>query len=378
MHADDNQSSNISQNGSIVTIIADGQYYMGDSDNKIDSRNLALTQAKINASEIAGTYIESSLKISTMQENDHTKRLSSQEIHSFTAAILQSEIISEKIEFSSNQTMVYKVTIKAKIDISILHTRIKELSNDKEKKAELMKLENDNKMLMIALEKLNDQLKNLELSKNMTPSDVKTIRDQREYIVNKIIKNGDSAGFIVNGGALLNEFEAKKQYAKDILERFELAVFSNRSQFYKVSLVKQKIIEETDNSYIVEVSGKCEYDKEKLKNSIMSYFKEDEVDLRLDGGYLNMKNTDTVTRSIIAKEWRHNDKLVFKYKILGSGYRIDVCNHEIGGGNLYYCSYSFRESNRSFNFGGKFEIPKDRMSSNLEISTEWVIENKDY
>ena len=55
----------VSRKGNIVIIVANGEYLMGDSDNKINARNLAITQAKINASEIAGTYIESSFDMST-------------------------------------------------------------------------------------------------------------------------------------------------------------------------------------------------------------------------------------------------------------------------------------------------------------------------
>lgn len=151
----------VSRNGDIVTVIANGEYFMGDSDNKINARNLAVEQAKINASEIAGTYIESSFDMTTKDNNGEFSKITTKELRSFTSSMIKSEIITDKVELFANQVMVYKVTIKATVDLSTIKQRIKELSNQKVREKNLAKIENENKE-PLSLPKINVDANELE------------------------------------------------------------------------------------------------------------------------------------------------------------------------------------------------------------------------
>lgn len=261
----------VSRKGNIVIIVANGDYLMGDSDNKINARNLAITQAKINASEIAGTYIESSFDMSTTNNNGEVSKISTKELHSFTSSVIKSEIVSDKVELSSNQKMIYKITIKATVDVSILQQRIKELSNDKARKDELAKLQKENQKLVLSLNALNTQLISLESSKQIKSADIKVLQDQRENILKNIAINIDNSTKLFNGASMVNEFEQKKQSSAKLVDNIDF-LLGNPDRYFKVVVDKPSLIGESEKKYHFLLRGDLFFDEDKFKNELTKTF----------------------------------------------------------------------------------------------------------
>lgn len=232
----------VSREGDVVTVIASGEYIMGDSDNRKEARTMALTQAKVNASEVAGTYIESNFESVIKQTNDsQVDKVTKQELRSFSAAILQSEITNDIMEMLANKTTVYKITIKAKIDLATLRERVKQIGEDKTKKDRLIGLEKENSVLTSALQKLSEQMRDLEKRKSVKPEEVRALRDERERLFAKIEKNEGAVKLIFDKKIVLNEYQQRKATLEDLKYFISNELFKDLSQKVKISIDKPKI-----------------------------------------------------------------------------------------------------------------------------------------
>jgi hypothetical protein len=264
----------VSRDGDIVTVIASGEYIMGDSDNRKESRTMALTQAKINASEVAGTYIESNFESITQQIDANTvNKVTKQELKSFSAGILQNEIMQDTMEMLADKSTIYKVTIKAKIDLAILRERVKQLGDDKAKKDRLLSLERENQKLSSTLEKLSEQMRTLENAKSVKPEEIKALHDERESLFTKIEKNEGATKLVFEKGAILNEYQQKVATATEIANVVNNLFDKHLSEYATVSIGKPKIISQDGNMYKLEFDYSVNFDIEKMayklrKNSI--------------------------------------------------------------------------------------------------------------
>ena len=72
----------------IKEIEASGRYQLGDNDSKLDGHRLALMEAKRNALEKAGTYVESITEVKDYQ-------LTRDDIRTYTAGIVEINETSE-------------------------------------------------------------------------------------------------------------------------------------------------------------------------------------------------------------------------------------------------------------------------------------------
>lgn len=240
----------VSRYGDIVTVVASGEYIMGDSDNRKEARMMALTQAKTNASEVAGTYIESNFESVTKQINgDSIDKVTKQELRSFSAAILQSEITHDNMEMLVNKTTVYKVSIKARIDLATLRERVKQLGEDKAKKDRLIALEIENKDLSSALEKLSRQMRTLENAKSIKPEEIKVLRDERERLLTKIEKNEGAAKFVFEKGSIQNEYERKIAEVDEAIDMIDNNFIKKLSKHAIINVNKPKITSVSDSHY---------------------------------------------------------------------------------------------------------------------------------
>ena len=163
----------------VFDIDATGEYIMGDSDTKIDARRMALEHAKRTAAEKAGSYIESTTII-----KDST--LTKDEISSFTSAILQTTVISEDLKLLENKTTMFQIIIKSSVDTSVLEAKISELKGDTKRKAQLLKLQQENAVLIEKLDSLSKQYS----PENITQ--INKIREQREELFTEIDKNNNA------------------------------------------------------------------------------------------------------------------------------------------------------------------------------------------
>jgi hypothetical protein len=286
----------VSRDGDIVTVIASGEYIMGDSDNRKESRTMALTQAKINASEVAGTYIESNFESITQQIDANTvAKVTKQELKSFSAGILQNEIMQDTMEMLADKSTIYKVTIKAKIDLAILRERVKQLGDDKAKKDRLLSLERENQKLSSTLEKLSEQMRTLENAKSVKPEEIKALHDERESLFTKIEKNEGATKLVFEKGAILNEYQQKVATATEIANVVNNLFDKHLSAYATVNIGKPKIISQDGNMYKLEFKYSVNLDIEKIvyklkENSINCYTRDEGyivAGLALDYDYYN-------------------------------------------------------------------------------------------
>ncbi len=90
------------------TIEVVGKYVMGDRDSRLDARQYALLDAKRKALEHFGTYLTSSTTVQNYQ-------LTSDEINTYAAGFLKTDVLEEWTETQGDFTTMY-VKIRAVID----------------------------------------------------------------------------------------------------------------------------------------------------------------------------------------------------------------------------------------------------------------------
>lgn len=261
----------VSREGDIVTVVASGEYIMGDSDNRKEARTMALTQAKVNASEVAGTYIESNFESVTQQTNSSVvNKVTKQELRSFSAAILQSEITNDTMEMLADKTTVYKVAIKARIDLATLRERVKQLGEDKAKKDRLIGLEKENKDLSSALEKLSAQMRTLENTKSVRPEDIKDLREERDRLFTKLEKNEGATKLVFEKGSVLNEYEQKIAMAREIADVINDLFKNHLSEYVTVNIGKPEIIGQDGKMFTLKFESSGNLDVQKIVNKLQN------------------------------------------------------------------------------------------------------------
>jgi hypothetical protein len=168
-----------------------GEYVMGDNDTKLEARRIALENAKLLAVEKIGTYLESH----TIVKNG---KLTKDEINSYASAIIKTEVVSEKVSVIENKTTVYNIRIKAKVDASVLKTKVKEIQLDSQRAKQVTTLQNENLRLLKELESLSNELKSDKVIA------YKKLRKRRENVLEKLDKNENSIRIAFEKGTLFN------------------------------------------------------------------------------------------------------------------------------------------------------------------------------
>ncbi len=90
------------------TVVVTGKYIMGENDSRNDAKQYALLDAKRKAMEQFGTYLSSHTTVQNYQ-------LTQDEITTYTAGLMQTTILEEKLEAEGDYMTMY-VTIRAVID----------------------------------------------------------------------------------------------------------------------------------------------------------------------------------------------------------------------------------------------------------------------
>ena len=114
----------------VKEIEATGRYHLGDNDTRIDGHRLALMDAKRNALEKAGTYVESITEVKDFQ-------LTRDDIKTYTAGLIAVEEQGEPKWEMIGPTLRCTVTVKAKVDNTGVTNKIAALRKDKEATKEL-------------------------------------------------------------------------------------------------------------------------------------------------------------------------------------------------------------------------------------------------
>lgn len=372
----------VSREGDIVTVVASGEYIMGDSDNRKEARTMALTQAKTNASEVAGTYIESNFESVTKQTNgDTVDKVTKQELRSFSAAILQSEITNDTMEMLANKTTVYKVSIKARIDLATLRERVKQLGEDKAKKDRLIGLEKENKDLSFALEKLSEQMRTLESAKLIKPEEIRALREERDRLFTKLEKNEGATKLVFEKGSVLNEYQERVAKATEIANEVN-AIFDNHlSEYVKVNIGKPKIVSQTANMFTLQFESSASFDMEKFLQSkaMVGSSLHLQIDSKKRNLYLNYKfYEDSGIDTKILRDLVHVYVVDVVFLLPDGAERRPLfshCAHDgdridgLGLINLSY--YSGRESENI-----TFKMTQDQLSQFSEINVEIDVQHR--
>lgn len=136
----------------IKTVEATGRYHLGDNDTRLDGHRLALMEAKRNALEKAGTYVESITEVKDFQ-------LARDDIRSYTAGLVSVEETTEPKWEMIKQTLRVTVNVKASVDTDDVTQRIAALRKDKEATRELKEADTKARQNERTVAALNKQLK---------------------------------------------------------------------------------------------------------------------------------------------------------------------------------------------------------------------------
>ncbi len=136
----------------VEDIEATGRYYLGDNDTRLDGHRLALMEAKRNALEKAGTYVESISEVKDFQ-------LTRDDVRTYTAGIIQVEETNEPKWEMIGQTLRVTVYVKARVDKDEVAQRIAALHQDKEATKQLKEEQAKTRAHERKIAQLNRQLK---------------------------------------------------------------------------------------------------------------------------------------------------------------------------------------------------------------------------
>ncbi len=138
----------------IRVIEAENTYLMGDNDSKVDARRIATQEAKRKALELAGTYVASLTQVKEY-------RLSKDEVSTYTAGVVETEIVSEEMRGNTRHPEIY-IKARCKIDTDVLMEQIDRYQENQElreqleasaKESESLRKERDELMKQLGAEK---------------------------------------------------------------------------------------------------------------------------------------------------------------------------------------------------------------------------------
>lgn len=175
----------------IYEVETTGEYVMGDRDTKADARRIALEHAKLLAVEQIGTYLESE---TVVQKSQVTK----DEIRTYASAIVKTNVLSENISLLENKTTIFRLNIRAHVDISVLEKKIKEIQSDTKRRDQIALLQLENMRLLKELENLSTKLKSEKAEQ------YRNLINERKNVLEKIERNQNSISIAFEKGDLLN------------------------------------------------------------------------------------------------------------------------------------------------------------------------------
>jgi len=113
----------------VKIIEAESTYIIGDNDSKVSARRIAMQEAKRKALELAGTYVESLTLVKNYQ-------LTKDEIKSYTAGVLETEVVSEQMRGTTDHPEIY-IKARCKVDPDALKVQIGKFRENEDLKEQL-------------------------------------------------------------------------------------------------------------------------------------------------------------------------------------------------------------------------------------------------
>jgi tetratricopeptide (TPR) repeat protein len=123
----------------IKVIEADSAYAMGDNDNKVDARRIAVQEAQRRALDMAVAYVSSLTHVKDFH-------LTRDEMTAYTAGVMETEIDSEEMRGAVNRPSIF-VKVRCKIDTDVLMKQIEQFRDNEELKEQLLASQKENAAL---------------------------------------------------------------------------------------------------------------------------------------------------------------------------------------------------------------------------------------
>ncbi len=196
------------------------EYVLGDSDTRIDARNIALQNAKLMASESAGSYIQSH---TTIINDDISKN----SVIVASSAVMKTDIKSEDFEFTGDNRTKIILVAWVDIDKKSLFGKLDDIISDDSKREQVLALQDKNSHLVRQLAQLNKQINNqsthsLEAPKILNKSDQNLI-SQRNKILATLVNNENTIRKTFEKGSLAFVFKKSQNKHERVLSKFEQA-----------------------------------------------------------------------------------------------------------------------------------------------------------
>lgn len=123
----------------VKVIEAANVYHMGDNDSRNDARRICVQEAKRKALELAGTYVTSLTQVKDF-------RLTKDEVTSYTAGMVATDIVSEEMRGSAARPEIV-VKVRCSIDTTVLLKQLGSFRENDELKAQLEAAARENEKL---------------------------------------------------------------------------------------------------------------------------------------------------------------------------------------------------------------------------------------
>jgi tetratricopeptide (TPR) repeat protein len=134
----------------IKVIEADGTYVMGDNDDKVIARRIAVQEAKQKALELAGAFVESLPQVKDLQ-------LAKDEVKAYTAGVLETDVVSEQTSGTADHPGI-DVKVRCRIETDVLLRQIEHYRGSEDMKEQLLSSAGENAALKKERDALMKQL----------------------------------------------------------------------------------------------------------------------------------------------------------------------------------------------------------------------------
>ncbi len=256
------------------------EYVLGDSDTRIDARNIALQNAKLLASESAGSYIQSHTTII----NDDISKSS---VIVASSAVMKTHIKSEDFKFTYDNRTKIVLVAQVNIDKKSLFGKLDDITNDDSKREQVLALQDKNARLVKKLDQLNQQINTLAINPT-APQKVlnkpdQNLLNQRNEILTTLVSNENTIRKTFEKGTLFtmavlsnrklekaeNALLNKYQQAQDDLDENFLQYIKNNAN---IQLSDPTFKDNEDGTFDLEVSVEWYIDNFRVLPVLNKYF----------------------------------------------------------------------------------------------------------
>ena len=276
-----NASTRVLQKSDVALVVeTTTSYVLGDNDTRIDARNIALDAAKREASETAGSYVESELII----ENDLIKK---DQISTFSAAFLRTEIVSEAFVVTKEQRSQLTLVVRATVDKTQLKQKLNLLKSDVARQTQFTALEKENNALRSELDRINREISG---AKQPSATEVRQIKirpelvSRRDTVLAKLDENRSSIQKVFEKGALLQLAQKSGDDFQKARDDIRTNVWEYMKANIQINLGDPEFRDNQDGTYDVIVMVHWSLNPDPIVASLSSfYWDSKKMPIKIDG-----------------------------------------------------------------------------------------------